>query len=487
MKTVTEIIAGITRSLQELVAQIPGATQRAISMERVWSQIAAYFRDNDYWDYTTYPVDIYYDRGDLYLIMVREGKLLRASVTIEDDSVMMGDPQEVVESFIPVTSGGTDRAVARAIEQEDGRVRVIVIGATAVINRDGEIDTTELFDDFVERINTTGVYPKVNFHHHPEVRLGEVDFVAREGWCYLMSYVFDDTPIGRAAGAGYMADPEFWGHSIEFFALESEPMDINGVEVIANTRGINTGLALLSEHKASSLFTNRGVTADKQTEERMKKSTVEDLQKLVGADLAAETAQTVDRTNEEIDDGGMIRRLNVTAETTESTDEEAEAEQADETQVDGQQAEATEDEAEQTEETGGAGETVYEFDDQMLDALADRLAERQAATTQESDDVVAQLVERVNQLVDRLNQIGRIEQRVGELERQERNHREAVVADTPQRPPQVTRVSYRPSQQHQQPVHANGRARSNGALDGEDFDQIAQDTLDSLPPLTGRR
>lgn len=485
---VEKLVRQFVNGLESLIAdesQDGNGVDRAISLGRVWEQISNHFYENEFMDYSTYPVDLYWDRGVLYLIMVREGRLYRTQVTIEDEQVMLGEIQEVMETFIPVTSGGEERTIARAFRQADGRVRVVVTAATAVINRDGQIDSTVLFDDFVDRIKTTGVYPTVNFHHYREIRLGECDFAARSEFCYVLSYVFDDTDIGRAAGQGYLDDPEYWGHSIEFLSFETESVIVGDVEVTAHVRGVNTGLAILHEQKASSLFTNRGIAQKSKLEERMNQADFEDLEKLAGTDVATATLESVSRTNQEIKEKGMVTRSTSNTETqVELLELDTEEE---ETAVDDDQDVTTiEAEVEVVEE-----ETVIEIDDALVDAIAARLEARM--NEQDVNPVTDQIVERLNQVVERLNTLSPLVERVNRLERDEVQRQQAVAADSPRQQPRITRVSYRPSQPDNDPQAAYQRAKQPtqvnrlGGLDPEEVDSIAQDTLDSLPPLVGGR
>jgi len=433
--------------------------------EQIWMLLDQRAMDSDE---MLWPIDLYFDRGQMYLVVTKDGRLYRMDVTILDDTVFLGEPVEVMESFIPT---GRSRQVFR---QADGRVRAVAIVATSVLNRSGEIDSRALFDSFVSHWRETGLNPIMNFHHYGDIRLGECDYMAREGYCLVYSYVFDDTPLGRAAGEGYLADPDYWGHSIEFYPSAGDMAEIaRDVYVPVYTEGVNTGCALLAETKAAALFTNKSVLRGVNMNDAIK----QDLAKLVGGEMADQFAEDVDGTNRAIDEGGMIARATDTEDTAvDDSGLDAELAQVDSVDIDGME---EEEEVEEVEEDA-ATETEFVMDDETAAALADLVIETDALRSLR--DVVSQLTESVNQLTQRVNEQSQVsvrsqrklEERVVALEKMDQDKQQEWLSDLPRSRStrNTVNVSYRPRVNRADDSQKNGKAPAAS---------IAEATLDNLP------
>jgi hypothetical protein len=266
---------GFWQGLKDLFKpqELAQETERAISMSRlhgaIWGQLMEMDRrmgqDN-------YLMDIYADEGELYALCGDRGKLYRHPLTINGDDVMLGERVQVMESHPPATT----RTVVR--QQADGRHRWFSVSGTAVLNRSGEIDSRELFDSFVAHAEETGIYPIRIFYHQGQVsrdgqpdervklfRTGQADFLARDGYCYITSGLFDDTPLAQAEVTARQTNPEFWGDSIGFWPWNlAKPYELteiaNGISIPMYRDGINVEITTLPETDAAHLFTRTEVT-----------------------------------------------------------------------------------------------------------------------------------------------------------------------------------------------------------------------------------
>ena len=196
------------------------------------------------------------------------GKFNMYPVAVDQSGgISLGDPELVSQEFVPEAKTvevmpelplevGPALQVAR---QKNGRYRWFAMPAcTAVINRDGEIDSRDLFDSFVDYAESTRDYPILDFYHlQDKIRLGQADWVAREGNTYCASGLFDDTPEGKAAAISIMKNPDYWGLSISYVTgkrPDIERTEIGNVPVYKE--GVNRYISLLPEAFASSEFTN---------------------------------------------------------------------------------------------------------------------------------------------------------------------------------------------------------------------------------------
>lgn len=441
--------------------------QRAISYQRIYEQVNDKIMEmGEAMEELVWLVDILQDRGVQYAIVAMGGHLYRADLVIEDDDVMLGEFTRVSESYIPVPR--STEVKTRAFRQANGRVRVVQIAATAVLNRVAEIDSTRLFDSFVTYAYEHDYFGTVNFHHFRDIRLGEIDFVARDGYCYIVSYVFDDTPIGRAAGEGFLSDPSYWGSSIEYYPTsEPEKLRMGDVDIPVYTSGINTGLAILAEDKAASLFTNAHQTYIERSKS-MDQKIKDDLRKLVGDEQAEYAANDVDETNRAINDGGLIARSSDTDDVQEVVAQVEEVEE--------------EEEVEQPTGNDQSGQAEFVLDETAVREIAQAVTETDqfAASLQavnalqtRIDELSAQIAQLASANQRQAAKFDTFAQRLEGLEVTDAQKRANWVADLPSQPSQPTRIIARPRSQAPQVQEASNRMSK--AAD------IAANTLSKLP------
>lgn len=278
----------------------PFLQQRSMALGRVYQQVdtALYNLDSDGdWPWL---LDIYLDDGAIYALTAAGGLLYRYPVTVDGETVTLGERQQVTEVHQPVAERGMGIRVHR---QADGRYRFTLIAATAVLNRVGEIDSRELFENFVRRAEESGEYPLYMFYHQGDrLRIGQVDFLAVDDAAYIASGLYDDEAENRLAGAARRRaqdEPDYWGNSIGFNPIgDPDMVEIaDGVRVPVFRDGVNVEISMLPEQDAAAWFTALRATSQ---EVRMNQKTKDALERLLAddPDALAEFEDLVDRTNE---------------------------------------------------------------------------------------------------------------------------------------------------------------------------------------------
>lgn len=371
------------------------AVERAIGFSRlrdqVWPLIDALdLPEQGLWHWLA---DVYFDAGALYvLIYDNKGRLLRASLSVSGDTVSMGTPVPVTEMHVPTVE---NRVVTRVFETENGRFRWLSISNVAIMNRVTELDSTALFDSFIAHANATGEYPYRTFWHQGEVmRTGQADFLARDGFCYITSGLYDeDNPLALVEIAALQNNPEAWGESIGFevTALPTLLRVADDLNVPVYEAGINREISTCPEVMATSWFTVPMTMEVNRMREDVKKG----LQQLmsdagVGGDdataLLTHFEGAVDRVNAHATQPGVIARSKSAKPATAVVETEA----------------AEEDD---TEESASEGEILV--DDSVIEAVVAHL-ERTGRLAQTAVEVelpeveidVDDIVERVNRSLD---------------------------------------------------------------------------------------
>lgn len=289
---------------------IPQETERSVSFprlnEKLWQALDDSY-DEKGW---AYPINMYLDEGQVFALVTQGGKLYQIPMQMDGETLTLGEWVQVEEDFKPVVQS---RFFVR--RQKDNTYRWTSIAATTVLNRVGEIDSSDLFDSFISHAKRTGKYPRLDFYHLGETdpavwEFGTADYLARDGVCYIASGTFDeDHPLAKAT-IQQCQSSEDWGNSIEFYAY-SEPEILvmePEVKVPVYKEGENTRISVVLEQDAAGLFTRMGV--GEKVERAMDKTTLEAVKKLFGEDEEGFEAfvQSVDGTNERVKNERLIHR-----------------------------------------------------------------------------------------------------------------------------------------------------------------------------------
>lgn len=383
-----ELINGFTKSVTTF-------QERAVSVSAIGSEVFEQFYNQGAW-----LNDLYLENGAIFAVASEGGKLFRASIDIDENGdITLGEMQEVVTNFDAVSRTSFSTS-------DDGKVRMLAVSATSVINNNGEIDSRNLFDSMSDYMKRTGKrIPRTFFHAGPEFRTGDITWMARDDNVLLTITEFDDSELANKEIAAREKDPDYWGDSIEFDPVgDPEMLDVgDGITVPVYRAGIPMAVSTLAAERACSLYANKFII-NRQEVKRMALKDADriDLIKAFDGD-EEETDQwleeNVSSINREIADTHQVNREEATegAEDSETETPEAEVETElegeVETEVETEEEEVTEEsevEAEPEAEES-ADEVIVEFDDEMALQVAN--------TVLESDSFV-QFRDSVTEIVD---------------------------------------------------------------------------------------
>ena len=432
MNKLQEILQRIQRMVDEALKE---PLERAVAIGQMYEQIWNAAEKIDPWVWIN---DIYRDDdGTLFAILTSEGKLYRASITVESDTVTLGEMEPVVANFEPATR-------TRVIRQDDGRVRWVSISATAVLNRVGEIDSTDLFDNFVKRAEETGDYPVRMFYHQGDAfRTGQADFLARDGAAYITSGLYDaDNPLADAEIGAIEREADYWGESIGYNPIgQPDLVEVaEDIKIPVYRDGIHEEISILPQEKAAALFTRV-----MEVKKRMKQDVKDALFKLFDNEEVAETfIASVDDANREISERQLIVR--------EANDPTPDPDPAPDPEA-------------------APVEREVELDEEVIGAIVAQVLAADVFT--ELAAQIAELTEaksEVRSLRARLEEAEKsAEERLVALERSDEDKQREWVNDLPAR--SQVKVTYRPREANEEQEPTSG--------------DIAKATLDKVPNMMG--
>lgn len=281
--------------------------ERAISIPNIYSLVFAALEQQWQVDGIWRAlVDIYMNGSELYVVTAVNGLLYKSTLLVSSTSVALGEPVLVEVDYKPVVQS------IKTTRQANGKYRWFAFpAATAVLNRSGELDSRELFGNFVKRIEDGQPYPYLSFYHVGEqITLGRADYVQVDDYTLLMSGLWDDTPLAQAVRRAVESTPEYYGTSIGYLYQPGTKQKLQvgeGISIPVYTDGILVECSILAERDAACLYTG----AYTEGVSRMNKKAKDELEKIVAGDPAleaqvAELEAHVDSVN--ISTEGLIRR-----------------------------------------------------------------------------------------------------------------------------------------------------------------------------------
>jgi hypothetical protein len=437
--------------------------ERAISIETIYYKLREMLNDGEeeYGEYA-FINDIYQENGSTFAIITRGGKLYRIPIVVSDSDARFGEMQEVEAKFTPTTEQSTPptmRQSSRVIRQANGRYRWISVSCTAVVNRVGEIDSTALFDDFVQRLNNgEAEYPIRDFFHlGPKFRIGQADFVAREGVALITSGLYDENnPLAEAEIAARQADPTAWGDSI-YYDPQGEPemWEVSrDITIPVYQTGVLKAISTLPENLAASLFT--GTTL--QEVNRMRGEIKDAIVKLFqGDEEKAEeciASLDVDGLNRSVADGGLIAR---------AADQDVEDVIEEE---DDEEEEPTTDE--QTTDHEPVNREIV-IDEELVDVISGQVMQSLQPFLDQLNTIQQSVADALVQIDQQVQRASDLDSRLQSVERTDEQKQQEWINDLPRQQTQRTTVTYRPRDAHRD---------SDSPPTAE---QIANQTLGKLP------
>lgn len=423
-KAVKAAASKITSLYKEMEMDVPPSVEKLRSVSLYSLEDMAYRAA-----YAKYPMASFSgmyasEDGGLFVILHQDMKLYRSEIEWQDGEMMLSDWKEVSMEFVP-------RSQTTITRQADGSVRWLSISATATINKVGEIDSRQLFDNFAKRAEESGQYPQRIFYHENGQKYvtGQADFLARSGNCYITGGVYNDSFLALAEIKAREAEPDFWGDSIGYQPMGPvEFIKLRGLDIPVYTDGVNVEISTLPKKEAASLFVHTEV------KRAMNQRQLEALAKLAFEGDVERAKQWVeenpDEVNRQIDQRGLITR------------------------ADGEEGQPTE----------------FELTDEVIQVIITRMAENEVirAQTAKLDEQAQALAGLQEKLASVETVLARIEQRLGTVEQTDQEKRRQIAQDLPANAV-VTRLTYRPSVER-------GREQAERPSDAE----VAEKTLDGI-------
>lgn len=435
----------------DIMQQVRGAISESTELE------------GSYYDY--YPSRLLYDEGtnSLYCVINHRGKLYKSDVDFSGgvDKIKIGPMTPVREVHETIT----ERGKVTVSRQKDGKLRVTMIAATAVLNRVTEIDSTTLFDKFIERQEATKFYPAIDIHHLAAMAgeeifdIGQIDTSMRVGVAYVQSGLIDETKeLGKRMARSLEKGELNWGCSIEYWPLSKESVEVaDGVSVDVYTDGIQTRTTLLPEEEAASWFTqalkSREIgESEMQISESQKKSlrsifdSEEEFEKFFGS---------LNKVNR--DAGEMVTRDTKT-----------------ETVTDPVKTETVKTETTTTETVIEELNREVEVDDELIGLIAAKVVERMTGDNQSEQTVAAltNVAEKLQALTGQIQGMNerqtKFESRLDNLERDEDEVTQEMLRQIPGKIRDRITVKHRPTESA--PDRSDNRTMA----------EIANSTLDNI-------
>lgn len=383
----------------------------------------------------------YMSESGTYIVMSDSGKLYRSDITLSGSEVSFSTPSPVEVHFVGL--GGKMRIVGR---DSKGRPKFVVFAASSVLNRDGEIDSRDLFDSFE---NTFDIEERpvvtIRHIHSPEFYFGEVLGAYRlENMLICHGVLEPEHPLTKYAVERF-GDPE-WGISIGFYAEDYQnDKTEEGIAIPVYKKGRLIEISVLREKEAASHLT--GTKIIKDGVDRMGK-TKEQVQKIL-LDFTNDEAfvqqflEEAEIRERKIQEDGLITRNSGPEEEVEETEEvavdpEVEAEEAD--------VEDTEAEEPVVVEIDITDEALAQAISQSLDEKLTDVRE-QLKSFAGAVDTLTGVLQTLQEGQDTLK--AEIEERFSKIEKEDVEKVQEIVEDLPLNRRKINTVVYRPSLQRE--------------------------------------
>lgn len=237
-----------------------GNKKRARDLASIDRELADYAWKNQ-WLYH----GLYTENGGMFVIAQEwnddgtlDPILFRVDIALVDDQLQYGTPYAVTQRFEPAVS------VERTA---DGELLYYGVVGSAFVNRDGEIDSTQLFENFVNRQAEGNPLPYLDVYHLGEkTRIGRAIANFAIGALYYEIGKFDDSERARAWAEAIATHPDKFGFSIAYQPAGIARIEkIHGVSVPVYDDGVHVATSLLLAEHAAAHFTGartRGIMSN---------------------------------------------------------------------------------------------------------------------------------------------------------------------------------------------------------------------------------
>jgi len=290
----------------KILNKIKNFFTRDLSESEVYYKLFYYLEENQEYSYP-YPLNIYFGDSSHYMIFSDNGKLYKLPFSVSGSQISIGNIIEVDVSheFTEVQS----RMLLR--EKENGDYTFVSFSASSILNRSGEIDTTELFDNFEKHFDVSEKpFVTIRHIHEDNFKFGHVDEVYRYGNLLVtIGTLYADKLLTRQTIKNLQDNPSEWGISIGFYSKKQETLKLNNISIPIHTDGSLFEISFLREKQAANYFT-RTFSIDKEIKMARDKDTA--LKTLKDYGLSDEDANEIinngDTIMNEISQRGMIVR-----------------------------------------------------------------------------------------------------------------------------------------------------------------------------------
>lgn len=475
---------GTFDTLEKAVDYALKLQERDLPYYRVWDTVwdmlvdQQYFDDSEYWDVYMYDYMISQDMN--YFVVNHIGKLYRVEYSLDaDDNITIDNVVEVKVAYDFVEQQQNKITIKRSV---DGTLKWYGIISSAVLNRSGELDTTELFDDF-ERNFDQYEKPFLTLQHMGEViQFGTLDGILRYN-AFLIGYgvIDESTTLGKHAEKRFSEGG--WGFSIGYWPHEMPKLlKINdSIQIRTFNKGHLAEVSVLKEERAASLFTlpyivNRENKIMGHNRESAKKIILE----FTGGEDEDEVEGLMDNMDvrqREIEETGMITRDNEDEEKTEQVEEVSEV--------------IEEEVVEESEEQEENANLEIEISDDVLQLLTEAISARISATFEHKFAEIEEMKRSITKMTEDIERMDKIFREIEEhqesfterleaVERSDENKLNEALADVPSSVKRKITVTHRPTQDNSDnenktnnPLDLNAISRATLEEQGVDYDKYS--------------
>jgi hypothetical protein len=420
--------------------------KRDIPISGIWYKLENALDQYEDLDYS-YVMDFVVGENGTYAIFQANGALYKAEYHVDNsDNVIVDSYSKVSLKYEEFDE--TENRV-NVFRSASGELLWMGIASSAVLNRVGQIDTTELFDDF-ERNFDEDNRPYLTLQHLPkEFSFGDVRGVFRHN-SLLFAYgsVDESTLLGRFAEERFSSGG--WGISIGFVTSEEpELLDFDGVLIPAFQSGTLVEVSALLEERAAAYFTSIN-NVERGLERKMavnKEKAKELLVEFIGDNNESEVDELLELANKrerQIEDEGLITREVEDGDTEEDSDVEDEEENEEDEEV-----EILLDERAMSQIVENVSKKVVELITPRLDESMKEFDEFRTSVERQLGEV-GEVIDTANKLLRELEERGdKMEERVVAIEREEDVKIRDAVNDLPASRKKQVKVGFRATEEQE--------------------------------------
>lgn len=289
-----------------IIKRIKELFTRAKSYGQICEELNDYAEENLHYGESYWIEGLYYESGQNFAIVASDGKLEKWIYIFDSsDKVIISEVVPVEITFTPMVE--QEIKVKRSADGKTAKWYGVV--ASAVLNRNSEIDSIKLFQHFEDNYKSGSAYN--TFMHLPEnpYSFGTVEGVIRQNELLIGYGTLDlGTSLGRAAEKALPTGK--WGFSIGFYARKAdiEYLDVSGAKIPIYTKGDLVEISILPEKSAASYFTQANYKGEEKVmqKERAKEVLMDFLGDEEEAQKLLDNTENISR---EIKDKGLITRM----------------------------------------------------------------------------------------------------------------------------------------------------------------------------------